>query len=225
MLGRMHEYVMKQIIIFFSLIFILLLYYKVYALSEIDIDEDHFLTEEINEFENKRVVKDIEPSYYVDIGLVTEANCDDIKWTVEGQTHHGVLDCNKRLIFSDVSVGATYSTIVEGCNGGRFEGYLEVGYDDATFIICPNQLQTTHCCPEGKGSSGSYFCDECSEKCFLSPLICFWDPYYPDLGCKYTCLGLFGIVELIKIATGFCYHIAVCIMFSDCSAICISLIP
>jgi len=131
------------------------------------------INDQSNEIDILNFNRDDPSAYYVDIALITEADCDNIRWTVGGQKHRGILDCDKILIFEGAVAGKTYSTVIEGC-GGKFDGYLETGYHDSVFCICPNQLQMNECCPNPKGqnayyswalmeygTTGKYFCDEC----------------------------------------------------------------
>lgn len=61
--------------------------------------------------------------------------------------------------------------------------------------------------------------------CRPSPLLCFYKLYTPDLRCVYNCIGLNGPGELTGRRLGECDLLAGCILFENCLALCISIIP
>jgi hypothetical protein len=61
--------------------------------------------------------------------------------------------------------------------------------------------------------------------CRLSPLLCLFKWDTPDLHCVYDCIGLRGTGALISRQQEECDFLAGCILFENCLALCISLIP
>jgi hypothetical protein len=61
--------------------------------------------------------------------------------------------------------------------------------------------------------------------CYLSPLLCLYQSQTPDLHCMYDCIGLRGAGGLTARQVDQCDFLAGCIMFENCLALCISLIP
>ena len=61
--------------------------------------------------------------------------------------------------------------------------------------------------------------------CYLSPLLCLYQSQTPDLHCMYDCIGLRGAGGLTARQVDQCDFLAGCIMFENCLALCISIIP
>jgi hypothetical protein len=61
--------------------------------------------------------------------------------------------------------------------------------------------------------------------CHLSPLLCLFKWDTPDLSCVYDCIGPRGTGALTCRHQEECDFLAGCIMFENCLALCISIIP
>jgi hypothetical protein len=61
--------------------------------------------------------------------------------------------------------------------------------------------------------------------CHLSPLLCLFRWHAPDLRCVYDCIGLRGTGEITCRQQKECVVLAGCMLFENCLALCISLIP
>jgi hypothetical protein len=61
--------------------------------------------------------------------------------------------------------------------------------------------------------------------CRLSPLLCIFKWHTPDLRCVYDCLGPLGTGGLTSRQLDQCDFLAGCILFENCLALCISLLP
>ena len=61
--------------------------------------------------------------------------------------------------------------------------------------------------------------------CYLTPLICLWRSYAADLRCTYSCIGLYGLGEITTNQTSECDRVVGCILFQNCLAVCITIIP
>ena len=61
--------------------------------------------------------------------------------------------------------------------------------------------------------------------CYLTPLICLWKSYAADLRCTYSCIGLYGLGEITTGQRSECDPVVGCILFQNCLALCITIIP
>jgi hypothetical protein len=61
--------------------------------------------------------------------------------------------------------------------------------------------------------------------CYLSPLLCLYKSHAPDLRCMYDCIGLRGTGGLSGRQLDQCDFLAGCILFENCLALCVSIIP
>jgi len=92
-----------------------------------------------------------------EVGLYTEADCDNITWTFSGQTHSYTAFCGSGLSFTDVPAGE-YEYTVTGC-GGSYTKNKTIDHD-VNIVVCPFGLGITECCSEGLLVDGSYACDD-----------------------------------------------------------------
>ncbi len=61
--------------------------------------------------------------------------------------------------------------------------------------------------------------------CYLTPLICLFETFTPDLSCVYNCIGLRGSGEVIRRHVEECDFLAGCILFENCLTLCMTIIP
>ena len=61
--------------------------------------------------------------------------------------------------------------------------------------------------------------------CHLSPLLCLFKSYTPDLRCVYDCIGLRGSGEIIRRQLEECDFLVGCLLFENCLTLCIAIIP
>jgi hypothetical protein len=62
-----------------------------------------------------------------EVWLYTEADCNDISWTLGKQSHSELLTCGETTAFINVPSGIHY-TVIEGC-GKRIAAYLTIERD------------------------------------------------------------------------------------------------
>ena len=100
------------------------------------------------------------------VWLYTEADCDQISWTLGEQIHSETLSCGNTTGFINVPSGIHY-TVIEGC-GKRIAAYLSVN-EDLHLMINPADLDTTDPCPGNDylNERKSYYVD--SEEFSKSP--------------------------------------------------------
>ena len=79
-----------------------------------------------------------------EVWLYTHADCDQISWTLGGQTHSKLLSCGSTSGFMNLPPGIHY-TVVEGC-GKRIAAYLTVN-EDLHLMITPSDLDMANHCP------------------------------------------------------------------------------
>ena len=61
--------------------------------------------------------------------------------------------------------------------------------------------------------------------CSLTPLMCLWRSYAADVRCTYSCIGLYGLGEITTGQRSECDPVIGCILFQNCLALCITIIP
>lgn len=64
-----------------------------------------------------------------------------------------------------------------------------------------------------------------SGDCYLTPLLCLLKSSTPDLRCVYTCIGSRGRGEVSHRQLTACDFLAGCMLFENCLALCVSIIP
>ena len=85
-----------------------------------------------------------DPALTHEVWLYTEANCDEISWTLGGQTHSEPLSCGRTTGFMNIPPGTHY-TVIEGC-GKRIAAFLSIN-KDLHLMITPPDLDTGDQCP------------------------------------------------------------------------------
>ena len=85
-----------------------------------------------------------DPDLTHEVWLYTDANCDEISWTLEGQTHSEPLSCGRTTGFMNIPPGTHY-TVIEGC-GKRIAAFLSIN-KDLHLMITPSDLDTGNHCP------------------------------------------------------------------------------
>lgn len=85
-----------------------------------------------------------DPNLTHEVWLYTEANCDQISWTLGGQTHSEPLTCGRTTGFMNIPPGTHY-TVIEGC-GKRIAAFLSIN-KDLHLMITPPDLDTSDHCP------------------------------------------------------------------------------
>ena len=85
-----------------------------------------------------------DPDLTHEVWLYTEANCDEISWTLGGQTHSQPLSCGRTTGFMNIPPGIHY-TIIAGC-GKRIAVFLSIN-KDLHLMINPPDLDTVDPCP------------------------------------------------------------------------------
>lgn len=85
-----------------------------------------------------------DPDFTHEVWLYTDAHCDEISWTLGGQTHSEPLSCGRTTGFMNIPPGTHY-TVIEGC-GNRIAAFLSIN-KDLHLMITPPDLGTDDHCP------------------------------------------------------------------------------
>ena len=84
-----------------------------------------------------------DPDLTHEVWLYTQANCDEISWTLGGQTHSEPLSCGRTTGFMNIPPGTHY-TVIEGC-GKRIAAFLSINKDLHLMITPPDLDAADHC--------------------------------------------------------------------------------
>ena len=85
-----------------------------------------------------------DPNLTHEVWVYTEANCEEISWTLGGQTHSESLTCGRTTGFMNIPTGIHY-TVIEGC-GKRIAAFLSIN-KDLHLMINPSDLDRVDQCP------------------------------------------------------------------------------
>jgi hypothetical protein len=84
-----------------------------------------------------------DPDLTHEVWLYTDADCEEISWTLGGQTHSEPLSCGRTSGFMNIPPGTHY-TVIEGC-GKRIAAFLTINKDLHLVITPPDLDKADHC--------------------------------------------------------------------------------
>jgi hypothetical protein len=109
------------------------------AFQVVDLDEIHPVSGgHLDLYESES-----DPNLTHEVWLYTDANCDEISWTLGGQTHSEPLSCGRTTGFMNIPPGTHY-TVIEGC-GKKIAAFLSVKKDLHLMITPPDLDMADHC--------------------------------------------------------------------------------